>query len=96
MTNVYAKGGGPAEGQKKDASNPEPQSSDELVVLRKVTKKFGEAMVLKGIDLIVRRGETTVIIGGSGAGKTTLLRLIVRSSSRPRARSWSRAKTSWV
>jgi len=33
--------------------------------------------VLKGIDLVAERGETTVIIGGSGAGKTTLLRLIV-------------------
>jgi phospholipid/cholesterol/gamma-HCH transport system ATP-binding protein len=32
---------------------------------------------LKGVDLLAKRGETTVIIGGSGAGKTTLLRLIV-------------------
>jgi phospholipid/cholesterol/gamma-HCH transport system ATP-binding protein len=33
--------------------------------------------VLKGIDLVAKRRETTVIIGGSGAGKTTLLRHIV-------------------
>ena len=33
--------------------------------------------MLKGIDLVARRNETTVIIGGSGAGKTTLLRHIV-------------------
>jgi len=52
-------------------------ASDELVVLRNVTKVFGDRTVLKGINLVARRGETTVIIGGSGAGKTTLLRHIV-------------------
>jgi phospholipid/cholesterol/gamma-HCH transport system ATP-binding protein len=51
--------------------------TDDIVVLKDVKKKFGETWVLKGIDLVARKGETTVIIGGSGAGKTTLLRLIV-------------------
>ena len=32
---------------------------------------------MKGVSLVARKRETTVIIGGSGAGKTTLLRLIV-------------------
>ena len=50
---------------------------DEIVVLRDLRKKYGEQEILKGIDLVARRRETTVIIGGSGAGKTTLLRLIV-------------------
>ncbi len=48
-----------------------------MVVLKDIRKSYGSAEVLKGIDLIAKRGETTVIIGGSGAGKTTLLRLIV-------------------
>ena len=52
-------------------------SLDDIVVLKDVKKKFGDTWVLKGIDLVARRGETTVIIGGSGAGKTTLLRHIV-------------------
>jgi phospholipid/cholesterol/gamma-HCH transport system ATP-binding protein len=52
-------------------------STDDIVVLRDVKKQFGEHLVLRGIDLVARRGETTVIIGGSGAGKTTLLRHIV-------------------
>jgi phospholipid/cholesterol/gamma-HCH transport system ATP-binding protein len=51
--------------------------SDEIVVLRDVRKTFGDQEVLKGVSIVARRGETTVIIGGSGAGKTTLLRLIV-------------------
>ncbi len=51
--------------------------TDDIVVLRDVKKSFGEQEVLKGINLVARRNETTVIIGGSGAGKTTLLRHIV-------------------
>jgi phospholipid/cholesterol/gamma-HCH transport system ATP-binding protein len=51
--------------------------ADDIVVLKDIRKSYGKAEVLKGIDLVAKRGETTVIIGGSGAGKTTLLRLIV-------------------
>jgi len=51
--------------------------SDDIVVLKEVHKSFGEAEVLKGIDMACRRGETMCVVGGSGAGKTTLLRLIV-------------------
>jgi len=51
---------------------PEP-----IIVLEDVKKTFGNEQVLRGITMTCRRGETTVIIGGSGAGKTTLLRLIV-------------------
>jgi phospholipid/cholesterol/gamma-HCH transport system ATP-binding protein len=54
-----------------------PPLPDEIVVLRDLRKSFGEQEILKGIDLVARRRETTVIIGGSGAGKTTLLRIIV-------------------
>jgi phospholipid/cholesterol/gamma-HCH transport system ATP-binding protein len=50
---------------------------DDIVVLRNVKKDYDEQHVLRGIDLVARRKETVVIIGGSGAGKTTLLRLIV-------------------
>jgi phospholipid/cholesterol/gamma-HCH transport system ATP-binding protein len=50
---------------------------EDIVVLKDVKKSFGGAEVLKGLSMVARRRETTVIIGGSGAGKTTLLRLIV-------------------
>ncbi len=48
-----------------------------IIVLENVSKQFGDKYVLKNISLDCRRGETTVIIGGSGAGKTTLIRLVV-------------------
>ena len=51
--------------------------TDDIVVLKDVRKQFGDAEVLKGIDMVCRRNETTCVVGGSGAGKTTLLRLIV-------------------
>ncbi|WP_297437906.1 amino acid ABC transporter ATP-binding protein [Thermococcus sp.] len=52
--------------------------SNDVLVIRNLTKKFGEKPVLRGISFNVERGETKVIIGPSGAGKSTLLRCINR------------------
>lgn len=41
---------------------------------RKVSKRFGHLVVLDAIDLQIRRGQTTVIIGESGTGKSVLLK----------------------
>jgi phospholipid/cholesterol/gamma-HCH transport system ATP-binding protein len=51
--------------------------NEPIIVLEDVKKQFGDEWVLRGVSMTCRRGETTVIIGGSGAGKTTLLRHIV-------------------
>ncbi len=47
-----------------------------MVDIRSVHKSFGSLEVLKGIDLSVRVGEVTVVLGPSGSGKSTLLRTI--------------------
>ncbi|MFG2355537.1 amino acid ABC transporter ATP-binding protein [Streptomyces sp. NPDC048521] len=47
-----------------------------MVDIRSVHKSFGSLDVLKGIDLQVRAGEVTVVLGPSGSGKSTLLRTI--------------------
>ena len=43
-----------------------------------VTFSYGEADILKGINLKVKAGERIALVGGSGAGKTTLVNLLPR------------------
>ncbi|MBW4030761.1 MAG: amino acid ABC transporter ATP-binding protein [Acidobacteria bacterium] len=47
-----------------------------MVEARGVTKAYGALQVLKGLDLEVRKGEVTCLIGPSGSGKSTFLRCI--------------------
>jgi len=58
-----------------------PTSREPLVVMTGVDKHFGDLHVLKGVDLVVGRGEVLVVIGPSGSGKSTLCRTINRLES---------------
>ncbi|WP_188726296.1 ectoine/hydroxyectoine ABC transporter ATP-binding protein EhuA [Pseudoclavibacter endophyticus] len=42
-----------------------------------VEKRFGDHVVLQGLNITVRRGDRVTLIGPSGSGKTTILRLIM-------------------
>ncbi|HPF36522.1 MAG TPA: ABC transporter ATP-binding protein [Candidatus Krumholzibacteria bacterium] len=53
-------------------------ASTQGVVVRGLTRSFGERKVLDGLDFHFRRGETVVILGRSGEGKSVLLKHIVR------------------
>lgn len=48
-----------------------------IVELRGVKKRFGRLRVLRGLDLALERGRTTVVIGESGTGKSVLLKHII-------------------
>ncbi len=48
-----------------------------IIELRNIHKSFGSLVVLKGIDLKIERGKTTVVLGESGTGKSVLLKIIV-------------------
>ena len=56
----------------------EKHVSDEVVVqIRDLHKTYdGEAVILRGIDLDVHRGEVVVVLGPSGSGKSTMLRCV--------------------
>ena len=47
-----------------------------IIELRSLRAGYGEVQVLWGIDLVVRKGEITALIGSNGAGKTTLMRAL--------------------
>ncbi|QUM82759.1 amino acid ABC transporter ATP-binding protein [Moritella sp. 5] len=47
-----------------------------MIKVANLSKHFGENVVLRQINLDIKEGETTVIIGPSGTGKSTLLRCL--------------------
>lgn len=47
-----------------------------MIELRAVEKRFGDTVVLDGVDFSVRRGETVALLGSSGVGKSVLLKHI--------------------
>ncbi|WP_396655271.1 ATP-binding cassette domain-containing protein [Microbacterium sp.] len=47
---------------------------DPIIELVGVKKSFGPVSVLKGVDLTVRPGKVTALVGDNGAGKSTLIK----------------------
>jgi branched-chain amino acid transport system ATP-binding protein len=59
---------------------------DTLLEIRGLQTYYGKIQALKGVDLDIRDGEITTMIGANGAGKTTLMMTVCGS---PRARTGS-------
>ncbi|HZW62061.1 MAG TPA: ABC transporter ATP-binding protein [Flavobacteriaceae bacterium] len=47
-----------------------------MIQAENLHKYYGDLHVLKGVDIVVNKGEIVSIVGASGAGKTTLLHLL--------------------
>lgn len=48
-----------------------------MIEISNLQKSFGKKIVLNGVNLIIEKGETLVIIGRSGCGKSVLIKHIV-------------------
>ena len=48
-----------------------------MIELRDVYKRFGQQVVLDGVNFSVQDGETVALLGPSGCGKSVLLKHIV-------------------
>lgn len=52
----------------------EDDSSEVVIEVRNLTKRFGKKLVVDNMSLSIEKGKTTVIIGPSGCGKTVLIK----------------------
>ena len=55
---------------------PSPTDDDILIEIRGLSFRRGSKVIFDGVDIDIRRGKITAIMGPSGTGKTTLLKLI--------------------
>ncbi|MCI6465786.1 MAG: ATP-binding cassette domain-containing protein [Faecalicatena sp.] len=47
-----------------------------VIESRSLTKKFGDVVALKDVDITIKRGDIYGLIGDNGAGKTTFLKIL--------------------
>lgn len=57
--------------------NPAGQNNGPIFTLKKLTKRFGDKVVLDNVSLSIEKGKTTVVIGPSGCGKTVLVKHLI-------------------
>lgn len=56
---------------------PAPRSGQVVVDCKNVIKKYGDLLVLKGVDFKMDRGDRVAFVGQNGQGKTTLAKMII-------------------
>jgi phospholipid/cholesterol/gamma-HCH transport system ATP-binding protein len=63
---------------KDNDNNQTPEtSSNGVLVVKNLTKRFGANVVLDNVSLTIDKGKATVVIGPSGCGKTVLIKHLI-------------------
>jgi putrescine transport system ATP-binding protein len=55
---------------------PAPDARPDFVQVIDVSRRYGEAVAVDGVDLTIGKGEVFGLLGSSGCGKSTLLRIL--------------------
>ena len=63
--------------EKVSPENNGVKTDSGLIVLKNITKRFGNNVVLDDISLAIEKGRTTVVIGPSGCGKSVLIKHMI-------------------
>ncbi|MEM7722904.1 MAG: ATP-binding cassette domain-containing protein [Pseudomonadota bacterium] len=53
-----------------------PQSGKKVIEAKRISKRFGDDVIISPFDLRVLRGDRIAFVGPNGAGKTTLLKML--------------------
>ncbi len=58
-------------------SNGNNNEEKALVIIKKLTKKFGDRIAVSDISFVIPPGQYTALLGPNGAGKTTTIKMIL-------------------
>jgi urea transport system ATP-binding protein len=61
----------------KGKTNARPKSGFNMLIVKNINQYYGGSHILRGVDLQVRPGQVTVLLGRNGVGKTTLLKALM-------------------
>jgi ABC-type sugar transport system ATPase subunit len=77
-----------------DVATPEPKavepasSSDDVLRVEHIAKRFGPVTALRDISLHLKKGEVLGLLGDNGAGKSTLIKIISGFQKQDAGKMW--------